>query len=37
MFFLEAYLFQGPVALLIHALQSPKVQQCVTGCHDVSS
>ena len=37
MFFLEAYLFQGPVALLIRALQSPKVQQCVTGCRDVSS
>jgi len=37
MFFLEAYLLQGPVAVLIHARQFPKVQLCTTGCHDVSS
>lgn len=37
MFFLEAYLLQGPVAVLIHARQFPKVQHCITGCHDVSS
>ena len=37
MFFLGAYLLQGPVALLIHAHQFPKVQQCITGCHSVSS
>ena len=36
MFFLEAYLLQGSVVILIHANQFPKVQQYITRCHDVS-